>query len=555
MSTPTSKVPSSVLTLEETVAFTKPVVGPREELPLSTDILIIGGGVVGLTALNLLGALNVNCALVERNLITSDAPKAIAIDDEFIRLLSNLGHEDRVLSSASKPFGIHFKSRKSRPLITVKAFHTLNGFGNRVAISQPVLEKILLEHRSKSTASVRFGVSFISLTQTGSGVMVCLHDENGHKHMIHAKYVLACDGSNSSVRQMLNITFKGRRIDEPHLVIDLAEFPDQTPASRFFCSPLRPLNSIPGPFGGRRLEFMLMPGDDREWLLQDEGIRWLVDNFSPYSGIELKIIRRAIYGFSERIADKFQVGRVFLLGDAAHVMPPFGGQGLNTGARDVANLCWKIDAVLSESIKPTALESYDDERRLQVSQIVKYSVNIGRLTNINSNLAALLRDSIIQFLYLIPNVRRYLSEMKYMPRPSILQGLLLDRTKDTSGIVGKVFPRLHGLDIENKQTILDHWVGFRHALVFINAEPSELLETLNIAKNYTQMIVANIVTKPGLVLGRSTLLCDDMNFSSFLNLHTGHCLLVRPDKYVAARTTNAKSKDILLSYGSLIGHM
>jgi len=88
-------------------------------------------------------------------------------------------------------------------------------------------------------------------------------------------------------------------------------------------------------------------------------------------------------------------------------------------------------------------------------------------------------------------------------------------------------------------------------LVFINAEPSELLETLNITKNYTQMIVANVVTKQRLVLGRSTLLCDDMNFSSFLNLHTGHCLLVRPDKYVAARTTIAKSGNILLSYGRL----
>ena len=79
MSTQTPKVYSSVLTIEETVAFTKPVVGPREQLPLSTDVLIIVGAVVGLTALNLTGALKVNCARVERNLISSDAPKAIAI--------------------------------------------------------------------------------------------------------------------------------------------------------------------------------------------------------------------------------------------------------------------------------------------------------------------------------------------------------------------------------------------------------------------------------------------------------------------------------------------
>ena len=93
--------------------------------------------------------------------------------------------------------------------------------------------------------------------------------------------VLGCDGVHSFVRESLDIAFEGVRLNEPHLVIDFAEFPDQSPFSRFFCDPRRPFNSILMPYGGRRIEFMLNDGDDREDIKSFESIRRLVDRHTP----------------------------------------------------------------------------------------------------------------------------------------------------------------------------------------------------------------------------------------------------------------------------------
>src|SRR5581483_9010397 len=136
------------------------------------------------------------------------------------------------------------------------------------------------------------------------------------------------------------------------LVVDCVEdAADQTAPIIFFCNPSRPAVTVPAPQGGRRWEFMLLPGEREEDLLNPKTIEALIQQAravslpqatsQPYS-----IYRRAIYTFHAAIAARFAQGRIFLLGDAAHMMPPFGGQGMNSGLRDAHNLCWKLALVL-----------------------------------------------------------------------------------------------------------------------------------------------------------------------------------------------------------------
>ena len=336
------------LSLDQIRELIKPISGPDGRGTKDADVLVVGAGPIGLTVANILGSLGVSTILLERNELTSDLPKALVIDDEYLRLLDSLDLLDDMEEHLSPPFGIFFYSMRGKPVVG-QPFLTSNGFGNRAGLMQPVFEKKLLHGaRRYPCLDLQYRSTVAGLDQDENGVRLKVV-RAGREHLVTGRFVLACDGARSFIRSAVNISFAGNRIDQPHLVVDLAEFPDRSPFSRFFCNPERPLNSVPAPYGGRRLEFMLNPGEDHYKIVTADSIRDLVDRHTPYKGTPLKIIRSVVYGFRERIAERMGSKRVFLLGDAAHVMPPFGAQAMNTGARDANNICWKIAAVSREA--------------------------------------------------------------------------------------------------------------------------------------------------------------------------------------------------------------
>jgi len=466
------------LSLDEVRETNRPIAGPVGVVPDTADVVIVGAGPVGLTAANLLGTRGISTLVVEQNALTSDQPKAVIVDDEHMRLIDRMGLMEVARAHLTGTyFGIHFYSPLGFELVKADGFLTPNGYGNRNSVSQPMLEKLLLEGTLRyPSISVRFKCRLVGLTRQTDGIDLTLSNHDGAEKTLRAKFVLACDGANSFVRRSLRIAAEGKRIDEPHLVVDFAEFPDQSPYSRFFCHPTRPFNSILVPYGGRRIEFMLNPGEDKEKVKSPETIKAFVERHTPYKDYDLKIVRVAVYGFSARIAARMQEGRIFLLGDAAHVMPPFGAQGLNSGARDAANLTWKIAAVLRGEMGLKALESYDPERRTNVSETVAYSVRIGRLANIRFWPAALLRDAFFAAANLFPPVRRYFREMRYMPKPRLRAGLTVAHGQDDTSPVGYMFPRSILTTEGGVSVSIDGVIGHGFALVGVNVGPEALAE-------------------------------------------------------------------------------
>ena len=544
------------LTLAETLELMAPVNGPQDSLPDSADVLIVGAGPAGLTVANLLGSYGVSCVLIEQRPATSELPKAIAIDDEYMRLLDRLALSDVLRPHLSPPFGVHFLSRLGFVLVKVPGFITANGFGNRNATAQPVFEKILLQGcRRFPAVRVHFGASLSAVSQSSEAASATVQTATDVHH-IRVRYVLACDGARSQVRSLAGIAFSGSRIDEPHLVLDLADFPDQANYSRFFCNPARPVNSVPGPYGGRRIEFMLLPGDERDWILSDAGIRELVDRHTPYRGVPLNIIRRAIYGFSERIADRLQDGRIFLLGDAAHVMPPFGGQGMNTGARDAGNLCWKVAAVLRGQASPDILSSYDLERRDHIRAIVDYSVRVGRLANIRSRGLSLARDVAFAVANLLPSVRRYFREMRHLPRPFLKQGLLFhDRGRD-DGITGRILPRLGLIAADGTPTSIDQAAGSWFALVGVGVPLASLQAAARLSpwRQLAPSLVA-LASEHGAAQSSSNAFSvGDARGRALFESSRGKVLVLRPDRYVAFCAMEPEFSLLSGQFGALIGN-
>ncbi|WP_375781085.1 FAD-dependent monooxygenase [Bradyrhizobium sp. ma5] len=459
------------------------------------------------------------------------------VDDEYMRLLDNLGILFEMRDDLAAPFGIYFYSRRGRPIVKVHPFLTANGFGTRTGVVQPVFEKFLLSHVQRFACvdvQYRTTVSGLSMGQDGVGLNVRTAD--GTARTITGRYVLACDGAKSFIRSQLGIPFEGTRIDQPHLVIDLAEFPDQSPYSRFFCNPVRPLNSIPSPYGGRRLEFMLAPDDDPEAIVTPECIRHLLDHHSPYKGVEAKIIRSVVYGFSERVARPLQHGRIFLLGDAADVMPPFGAQAMNTGARDANNICWKIAAVLSGRAGERLLETYESERRPQVEAIIRYSVTIGRLANIRSRPLALLRDIVFSALNWIPTVRRFFSSMRYMPKPWLEAGFLVRHGKSKTGLVGRILPRLNLTASDGGTRSIDDIAGSEFVLLGFDVDVEWLRKLLihPMAQQRWRAIAVRFDSEARAKAGIEVAQIADEETRQIFTAYRGQLMLVRPDRYVAS---------------------
>jgi 3-(3-hydroxy-phenyl)propionate hydroxylase len=536
----------SPLSFEDVLATNKPMDGPTSVPPQETDVVIIGAGPAGLVAANLLGLYGVRTVLIERSGLTSDQPKAVIMDDEFLRLVHRLGSFEALRPHlTSVPFGIHFYSPLGFELVKAEGFMTPNGFANRNSVSQPMLEKILLENLQRFTSvTVCYRTSAKGLVQTASEVQLTVEDDRQQERRILAQYVLGCDGVHSFVREALDIAFEGVRLNEPHLVIDFAEFPDQSPFSRFFCDPRRPFNSILMPYGGRRIEFMLMDGDDREAIKSLASIERLVKRHTPYADVKLKVVRSAVYGYSARVAERLQKHRAFLLGDAAHVMPPFGSSGMNTGARDANNLCWKIALVLNNFAGADILDSYDPERRPQIEAVVKYSVLVGRLANIRSWPLAMVRDAFFAAANLIPSVRRYFREMRYMPKPGIERGLIVAH-RGRSSLVGRVFPRLT-LREGDAEPDFDELCGQGFALIGIDVDQNALRKVSQLP---IWMKIKPAVLNVRLSVGGGGFALGDDREKTLLVPHAGEIVIVRPDRYTAA----AVSPLDMLSQASMLG--
>jgi 3-(3-hydroxy-phenyl)propionate hydroxylase len=523
------------LSFEEVVATNRPIEGPTSVPPEKTDVAIIGAGPAGLVAANLLGLYGVNTVLIERNKLSSDQPKAVIMDDEFLRLVYRLGTLEALRPHLTTvPFGVHFYSPLGFELVKAEGFITSNGFPNRNSVSQPMLEKILLQNLQRfDSVTICYRHAAKALSQSDTEVHVALEDELGQERRINARYLLGCDGVHSFVRESLNIAFEGVRLNEPHLVVDFAEFPDQSPFSRFFCDPRRPFNSILMPYGGRRIEFMLIDGDDRDRIQSFESVQRLVKQHTPYADVELKVIRSAVYGYSARVAERLRGHRAFLLGDAAHVMPPFGSSGMNTGARDANNLCWKIALVLNNLADAEILDSYDPERRPQIESVVKYSVLVGRLANIRSWPLALVRDAFFATINLSSRVQRYFREMRYMPKSVITHGLVVAR-RQPSSLVGRVFPRLTLRDGDAKLDF-DDLCGKGFALIGIDMDHVVLAKIAHLAP-WTKIkpacfnVRVDAGPQPGFAL-------DDDRQKKLLAPHSGEIVIVRPDRYTAATAT------------------
>ena len=362
------------------------------------DVVVVGFGPAGAIATGLLGQAGLRTLAIDRSTEVYAKPRAIAIDHEILRIMQNMGVASQVLPHvapfpASEHYGVD--GQLIRRVDMVQPPYPL-GYVPSMVFTQPPVEAVLRAHATAfPSVEVGLGTEFVSLHQADGVVTVRMQDRDGEPYDVAATTVIGCDGASSNVRQHLGIAFEDLVFDEPWLVIDmrvaetgLAKLP-QTAAQ--YCEPARPATFIVGPGNHRRWEIMLLPGEDPRVMETEASVwrllsRWL----DPSDGT---LWRANSYRFHALVAARWRNGQVFLAGDAAHQQPPFIGQGMCQGIRDVANLVWKLVAVHEGQAADTVLDSYEAERKLHVQTLTARIKHIGHAICERDPAAARARDA------------------------------------------------------------------------------------------------------------------------------------------------------------------
>jgi 3-(3-hydroxy-phenyl)propionate hydroxylase len=364
----------------------------------SYDVAIVGFGPSGAVAAALLGQAGIRTLVFDRLREVYDKPRAIALDHEILRTFQQIGVVEDVLRwtepfTPSEYYGADQQLIKR--LATVAPPYPL-GYTPSLVFTQPPVEQILRDRvGSMESVTVALGQEFIGLSQDNEKAVLHLRGEDGHRSAVTARYVIACDGASSPVRSAAGIELDDLEFDEPWLVVDvlvneqgLRKLPE---TSVQYCEPQRPCTYVIGPKNHRRWEISLLPGEDPKAMATEQGAwsvlqRWITPE-------DATLWRQASYRFHALVAKDWRRGRVFIAGDAAHQQPPFLGQGMCQGIRDVANLCWKMRSVLAGESSDALLDSYGVERARHVRSLTGRIKEIGTVICERHPAAARARDT------------------------------------------------------------------------------------------------------------------------------------------------------------------
>lgn len=353
------------------------------------DVAIVGAGPVGLLSALLLGRRGWSVALYERWPTFYPLPRACTIDHEAIRLLQDAGLAEEFKELIDPVIGpdrpYKFLDQVGETLLQIDWNRPgKSGWAQANGFFQPDLERMLVSRlETMPNVSVNRGWELVGLHQGPESALLRFDDPAGgagEERSSEARYVIGADGARSRVRELLGIEQFDLGFSYEWLVVDVVPRDEQDwqPYVVQHCDPARPTTLVNSGPGRRRWEFMRLPGETIDELNTAEATWRLLApwDITPENAT---LERHAVYTFRGSWANAWQKGRAFLAGDAAHLMPPFLGQGLCSGMRDAMALSWRLNTVLGGQATRDLLGSYGPERTEHVQEIVRQAVEMGRI--------------------------------------------------------------------------------------------------------------------------------------------------------------------------------
>lgn len=363
------------------------------------DVVIAGMGPVGKMMALMLGRRGYSVLIADKQASQYMLPRAVAHDAEVARIFQAANmHVDKMPDAFEVYRDLYLWVNAERKTLFEVDWTGMDpqGWYSTYFYGQPNMETHL-EKRMHETGhvSAHWSTEASFAGQDADSVSVTLKNVNtGDSRVVRAKYFLGADGANSDTRKSQNITWNDLGYFFNWLVVDVVPGPDckVTHLALQIADPKRPTTVVPGGPGRRRWEFMLLPDENPADLDNEENIWRLLSAFDVRPD-NAKMERHTIYRFESAWATQWRNGRVFIMGDAAHKMPPFAGQGLASGVRDVMNLAWKLDLVMQGKAQDSLLDTYTTERSVHIKDMIDFSIALGSIICIPDEEAAAARDA------------------------------------------------------------------------------------------------------------------------------------------------------------------
>ncbi|MBA2175875.1 FAD-dependent monooxygenase [Halobacillus locisalis] len=515
---------------------------------IETDVLIIGAGPTGLMAANELQKRGLDFVCLEKNAAPSDLSKALGIQARTLELFELLGVHRPFLKKGYPGPGAKLHLGGDSPSL-VELYHIESRYPYMLVLPQSETEEILEDHLSTLGGKVHRKHDVVDINETDEGVRVeAKHD--GEIITYEAKYLLACDGAHSPVREALNVEFVGEDdgytfflgdVDVPALNDiyinmhlndrgDVAFFPYKDGSYRVV--------------GLDRSKQGLPHKDELPLHELQESINTIMSE--PYKVENPKWL--SYFGTSHRQVPNYRKGNVFFVGDAAHIHNPMGGQGMNLGLQDVANIAWKLEAVLKGYAGDAFLDSYHEERWPLGKDVLKETSRMLKIANLEGTPGKIRNwagKAVLTQDWVQDRIANHLSniynEYEDTPRNKSLRDSSLPKGAIQAG--QRVPDHLLFFDGTTDESIYPLIRKHGHlCLVYIDSEDEAFLDRAcsfsdKLNEAYPDLMKVVLVAKGGTVSdnrGEHSIIYDvHRHLEKKLGMRKGHTLLVRPDGHVA----------------------
>lgn len=408
-----------------------------------SDVLIIGAGPTGLALALWLSKLKISVRIIDKISAPGTTSRALAVQARTLELYRQLDLSDAVLENGHRVAAANFwvRGEPVTRLPLTNMGEDLTPYAFLEIFPQDKHEQLLIERLHAFGVEVERSTELESFDETGDGISARLRLPDGQQESCQACYIAGCDGARSIVRKGLDSEFPGGTYQQIFYVADVqASGPALNGELHLDLDDADFLAVFPMDAQGRARLIGTVRDERAEYpeALQFEDVS---SRAIEHLNVQIEHVNWfSTYRVHHRVADHFQHGRAFLLGDAAHVHSPAGGQGMNTGIGDAINLAWKLAAVLSGSAEARLLDTYEPERIAFARKLVSTTDRVFSFVTAEGRIADLLRTRLAP--YLLPKMASFETGREFVFRTVSQLTLNYRAMSLSSGVAGHV----HGGD-------------------------------------------------------------------------------------------------------------